>query len=130
MASSTSACTDAISSSRLGTVSSKLLGSLSGMNSSNMRLFRKSIQHANLGQMIQRLPDRVEVRPASRIAGDVVMPGDKSISHRFAMIGSLARGETTIHNFASTADTHSTLACLAKLGVRFHENGTDASVQG
>jgi len=88
------------------------------------------MQHANLGQMNQRSPDSVEVRPASRIDGDIVMPGDKSISHRFAMIGSLATGETTIRNFASSGDSHSTLDCLSKLGVRFREVGSNISIEG
>src|SRR4051812_43970744 len=124
MASSTSACTVAISSSRLGTVSSKVLGSSSGMRFSNMRLFIKSIEHANLTGMQADSSDRVEITPAIKIQGDITMPGDKSISHRLAMVGSIADGQTTIENFASSADSHATLNCLGRLGVLFHEVGS------
>src|SRR5437867_475822 len=92
------------------------------MTVSNMSLFIKSIRHANLA--------RVEVRPAARIQGDIAMPGDKSISHRLAMIGSIAEGTTAIHNFAASADSHSTLGCLARLGVSFDEQGTTVRIQG
>ena len=60
--------------------------------------------------------DLAVIDPVSRIEGDVEMPGDKSISHRLAMIGSIAEGTTRIRNFASSADSHSTLACLATIG--------------
>ncbi len=58
------------------------------------------------------------------------MPGDKSISHRLAMIGALADGKTTIHNFAASADCHSTLKCLARLGVRFKEHEHTVVIEG
>lgn len=58
------------------------------------------------------------------------MPGDKSISHRLAMIGSIAEGTTTIENFAASADSHSTLACLHSLGIPFDETGTTVTVEG
>ena len=63
--------------------------------------------------------DLAVIDPVSRVDGDVEMPGDKSISHRLAMIGSIAEGTTRIQNFASSADSHSTLACLERLGVKF-----------
>src|SRR5262245_37337833 len=74
--------------------------------------------------------DRVEITPASKIQGDITMPGDKSISHRLAMLGSIADGKTTIENFASSADSHATLNCLGRLGVLFHESGKTVTVQG
>src|SRR4051812_27829458 len=74
--------------------------------------------------------DRVEITPARKIQGDITMPGDKSISHRLAMIGSIADGKTTIENFASSADSHATLSCLERLGVLFHEEGTTVIIQG
>ena len=72
----------------------------------------------------------MEVRPAARIQGDIAMPGDKSISHRLAMIGSIADGTTTIYNFAASADSHSTLSCLLQLGVGFQETGSTVIIQG
>src|SRR5262245_48312091 len=74
--------------------------------------------------------DLAVIDPVSRIEGDVEMPGDKSISHRLAMIGSIAEGTTRIQNFAASADSHSTLACLERLGVRFQESGSTVEIAG
>src|SRR5262245_23611671 len=74
--------------------------------------------------------DLAVIDPVSRIEGDVEMPGDKSISHRLAMIGSIAEGTTRILNFASSADSHSTLACLERLGVRFRGYGAAVEIDG
>ncbi len=61
----------------------------------------------------------MKIRTAKRVRGRVErLPGDKSISHRAAIIASLARGQTTIRNYSTSADCASTLACLAQLGVR------------
>src|SRR5262245_15363780 len=65
----------------------------------------------------------VIIRPAARLAGSVYLPGDKSISHRFAMLGAIAEGTTQISNFASSQDCHSTLACLRLLGVSISAEG-------
>lgn len=59
----------------------------------------------------------VTVRPAARVHGRIVLPGDKSIAHRYAMLGALAVGRTRIEGFAAAADCASTLACLRHLGV-------------
>jgi 3-phosphoshikimate 1-carboxyvinyltransferase len=53
---------------------------------------------------------------AMRIVGRLQVPGDKSISHRLALLGALAEGYTTIANFATSQDCHSTLSCLRSLG--------------
>ena len=42
---------------------------------------------------------RQTIRPARRLAGGIVLPGDKSISHRYAMIASLAEGTSHIQNY-------------------------------
>jgi 3-phosphoshikimate 1-carboxyvinyltransferase len=57
------------------------------------------------------------IRPARRVSGVVHLPGDKSISHRYALLGALADGETVITRYAPGADCASTLACLRQLGV-------------
>ena len=67
------------------------------------------------------------VRPASRVRGSVRVPGDKSISHRYALLAALARGRSVIHNYSTGADCASTLACLRALGV---EIDTDAGPAG
>ena len=57
------------------------------------------------------------IRPAKRLRGRARVPGDKSVSHRAAILAALARGRTRVMNFSSSADCASTLACLAALGV-------------
>ena len=48
----------------------------------------------------------------------IALPGDKSISHRYAMIAAIAEGATRIHNYSTGADCHSTLGCMRALGDR------------
>src|SRR5262245_31374987 len=74
--------------------------------------------------------DRLEITPAVRIGGTVSVPGDKSISHRLAMIGAIAEGSTVIHNFAKSVDCGSTLECLQRLGVRVERDGTSVTIAG
>jgi len=57
------------------------------------------------------------VAPARRLAGTLRVPGDKSISHRYAIFAAIAEGPSTIAHFAPGADCQSTLACLRALGV-------------
>src|SRR5687767_3517836 len=71
---------------------------------------------------------RLEIAPAVRIGGVASVPGDKAISHRLAMIGAIADGPTTIHNFAESADCQSTLDCLARLGVLIRRDGSTTVV--
>jgi 3-phosphoshikimate 1-carboxyvinyltransferase len=56
--------------------------------------------------------------PGGRVAGDCTVPGDKSISHRAAMLGAIARGETEIRGFLEAQDCLATLAALEALGAR------------
>src|SRR5215471_18192718 len=62
-------------------------------------------------------PLPVRLAGSRSFRGRFDIPGDKSISHRLALFGSLAEGETEITNFSSAADCASTLACLGSLGV-------------
>jgi 3-phosphoshikimate 1-carboxyvinyltransferase len=64
------------------------------------------------------------IHPAKVVAGGVVPPGDKSISHRYAMLAGIAEGVSELTNFALAADCHSTLACMKALGA---EVNTDKS---
>src|SRR5438132_1099462 len=70
------------------------------------------------------------VRPAKRIDGRLVVPGDKSISHRAAMIAAMAEGVSHIKNYATSADCAATLSCLQQLGVRIERSGDDVLVYG
>ena len=60
----------------------------------------------------------VTVAPAERLHGNVQVPGDKSISHRYAMLAALAAGTSIISGYSTGADCQSTLSCLRSLGVR------------
>lgn len=63
-----------------------------------------------------RVADRVSVSPAHRVSGTLRVPGDKSISHRYALLSAIADGRSTISNYAPGADCASTLSCLSALG--------------
>jgi 3-phosphoshikimate 1-carboxyvinyltransferase len=56
------------------------------------------------------------IQPARAISGALQVPGDKSISHRYAILASLAQGHGEIENYSSAADCGSTLECLKRLG--------------
>ncbi|HZY74291.1 MAG TPA: 3-phosphoshikimate 1-carboxyvinyltransferase [Edaphobacter sp.] len=56
------------------------------------------------------------VRPARTLQGSLTLPGDKSISHRYALLAGLAEGTTRLSNFSTGADPHSSLACMEALG--------------
>ena len=58
------------------------------------------------------------VRPARNLQGSVTLPGDKSISHRYAMLAGIAEGTTRLSNFSTGADPHSSLACMEALGAK------------
>jgi 3-phosphoshikimate 1-carboxyvinyltransferase len=61
------------------------------------------------------------ITPARRLQGRLRVPGDKSISHRYAMLAALAEGPSRLTHFAPGADCRSTLACLRQLGVSVEE---------
>jgi 3-phosphoshikimate 1-carboxyvinyltransferase len=56
------------------------------------------------------------IRPAKYLAGGMALPGDKSISHRYAMLAALAEGMSELRHFSAAADCHSTLGCMSALG--------------
>jgi len=70
------------------------------------------------------------ISPSGPLKGIVEMPGDKSISHRYAMLASVAEGGSVISNYSSGADCHSTLGCLRALGVDVALNGREVRIQG
>ncbi|HEX4650602.1 MAG TPA: 3-phosphoshikimate 1-carboxyvinyltransferase [Granulicella sp.] len=67
------------------------------------------------------------VRPARSVQGSLVVPGDKSISHRYAMLAGLAEGTTRLSNFSTGADPHSTLGCIEALGATVTHTGEGRS---
>jgi 3-phosphoshikimate 1-carboxyvinyltransferase len=66
------------------------------------------------------------IRPARNILGSLRMPGDKSISHRYAMLGGFADGASRFTNFSTGADCASTLACMEALGAKVNRVDRDS----
>ena len=62
-------------------------------------------------------------QPGGQVAGELRVPGDKSMSHRAAMLGAIAQGATEIHGFLEAEDCASTLAALSAMGVRHERPG-------
>ena len=56
------------------------------------------------------------IQPAKSLTGALELPGDKSISHRYAMLAALAEGTSELRHFSDAADCHSTLNCIRALG--------------
>ena len=70
------------------------------------------------------------VRTANSVQGTIEVPGDKSISHRALIFGSLCGGRVEITGFLPAEDCLSTLKCLRQLGVQIEQRGTDVTVHG
>jgi 3-phosphoshikimate 1-carboxyvinyltransferase len=70
------------------------------------------------------------IRPAKNIIGTLRLPGDKSISHRYALLAALAEGKTTLANFSTGGDCASTLRCLTDLGVQLKSDGSAVDIEG
>jgi 3-phosphoshikimate 1-carboxyvinyltransferase len=67
---------------------------------------------------------------ATSLRGSVLLPGDKSISHRYAMLAAIADGASTIRHFAASRDCHSTLECLRGLGVEIDTADDTVTIHG
>jgi 3-phosphoshikimate 1-carboxyvinyltransferase len=72
----------------------------------------------------------MRIKGQSKVDGAVRVPGDKSISHRIAMLGAIANGTTTISGFASSADCHATLDCVRRLGIQVKEENRKIAIEG
>ncbi len=72
----------------------------------------------------------ITISPVRTIQGRLRVPGDKSISHRAALIGALAHGDTLIENFLRAEDCLRTLSCLRALGVAIEDDGSRVVVHG
>ncbi len=72
----------------------------------------------------------MKIRTGSHVLGRVSLPGDKSISHRAAILLALSDGMARITNFGTSADCAATVKCLKALGVRIERDGTGLKVDG
>jgi 3-phosphoshikimate 1-carboxyvinyltransferase len=70
------------------------------------------------------------IQPAARLEGLLRLPGDKSVSHRYAMLAAIAEGQTRIRNYSTGADCASTLGCLRTLGIAVDRDGTEVTISG
>lgn len=70
------------------------------------------------------------VRPARNVRGSVRLPGDKSISHRYAMLAGIAEGQSRLENYSTGADCASTLGCMRSLGVEWERKDDVIEVTG
>lgn len=68
------------------------------------------------------------VRPAHTVRGSVQLPGDKSISHRYAMLAGIAEGPSRLENYSTGADCASTLGCMRSLGVSWERRSAQPDV--
>src|ERR671922_1635714 len=90
-------------------------------------------QRQLVADLLRTLMNRGNTRvitPARNIAGSLNLPGDKSISHRYAMLAAIAEGEARLGNFSSGADCASTLACLRQLGVSVTQEQNQLVIKG
>jgi 3-phosphoshikimate 1-carboxyvinyltransferase len=71
-----------------------------------------------------------KIKPAKSLTGTIQFPGDKSISHRYAMLGAIAEGPSEIHFFSTSADCQSTLSCLKQLGVKIERKDNVVTIEG
>ena len=70
------------------------------------------------------------IKPMKKLNGQIKIPGDKSISHRAVMFGSLAKGDTKISGFLTGDDCMSTISCFRKLGIDIDFDGENVTVHG
>ncbi len=71
-----------------------------------------------------------QISPARSLSGTVLPPGDKSISHRYAMLAAIADGDTKIINYSTGADCQSTLACVRALGIGIDKTDHQIVIHG
>ena len=85
-----------------------------------------AIPHAKLTFVVKT----ETIHAVRSLSGGLELPGDKSISHRYAMLAALAGGASELRNFAAARDCHSTLACIKALGADVTVNGSTVKITG
>ena len=75
-----------------------------------------------------KIQSETVIRPARNLRGSVQLPGDKSISHRYAMLSGIAEGPSRLENYSTGADCASTLACMRSLGVNWQRSSQGQNV--
>ena len=70
------------------------------------------------------------IKRVKGLSGEISIPGDKSISHRSIMLGSLAKGETEVYGFLQGADCLSSISCFKAMGVDIENDGSKVIIHG
>lgn len=74
--------------------------------------------------------DSITIKPAASVRGEIIVPGDKSISHRSIMLGAIANGVTTVHGFLRGEDNMSTMHAFRAMGVEINDDGETVRITG
>ncbi len=82
-----------------------------------------------MADTIEKTTERT-IHPARNLLGTLRLPGDKSISHRYAMLGAMAEGSSRFQNFSTGADCASSLACMGQLGAQVTRSGDTVEIMG
>jgi len=94
-------------------------------------MFESGMERGISRQPISRVKIRAMIlKPATRIRGKLTLPGDKSISHRAAIIAAISQGTSRLTNYSTSADCAATLSCLQQLGVPVDRRGPEILIQG
>lgn len=72
----------------------------------------------------------ITIQPAASVRGEIVVPGDKSISHRSIMLGAIANGVTTVRGFLRGGDNMSTMHAFRAMGVEIADDGETIHITG
>ena len=72
----------------------------------------------------------LESKPTKHLEGEVICPGDKSISHRSIILGALSNGELTISNFLTSDDCNATISAMRELGANITVNDNQVHIKG
>jgi 3-phosphoshikimate 1-carboxyvinyltransferase len=70
------------------------------------------------------------IHPARNLIGSLRLPGDKSISHRYALLSGIAEGVSRFHNFSTGADCASSLTCMQQMGATVTRSADTVEVEG
>ena len=72
----------------------------------------------------------MRIKGPSSIRGELSVPGDKSISHRIAMLAAIANGASRVHGFSTSADCQATLECIERLGIEVDRRSQELIIHG
>ena len=83
----------------------------------------------NYEESAVKMKEKLVFRKSSGLRGTVKIPGDKSVSHRAIMFGSIAEGTTLVSNFLESGDCLSTMNCFKAMGVKIKRNGKKVRIR-